>query len=423
VAEAPSSELRGLRTARGLTLARAAARGETTSATVSRWESGQRTPRPSEIQRYLTGLEVPPRTVARLLAAFSAHDQIAQAKSDIGAPVGLGTGLRAMRARRGMTQAELARAAGMTQGAVAKWESGESIPSASTIHALGFALGATAEETIALGRLQGEGTPPGGWTDPETALRRIAEDLRVPRDLEEVVLCGVEAEAWRWAARDSRWDVVLVSLLSRRAFHEYFNGRPGLGRPTAMRAIRLATPDAIRTSALHALDIAWTVGQRRDADPNFILATAERFIASLPEGSHRGWALWVRGKALAALGRRAEAYEDTERGIAMTPNNDYVGSGHAWMGIAARIDIRLAAGDARGALSVIDHDPYAYEDFGYCIRACHANGLAAPDEWMDNARHHYNWWGRGQWLGRQRFKALEVGQAQLQKGSLRTPVV
>lgn len=407
----PSDELRSLREARGLTLAEAAVRGGTTASSVSRWEAGRRTPRAPDLERYLKGLEAPARVAVRVLAATSANDRLASIPGVLGAPLGLGAALRAMRRRRGMTQAELARAAGVTQSAVAKWESGDSVPSAATVHALGFALGATPEETIALSRFQGGA--PLEWTDPEDTVRRLDLLLATAGDLHETMVCGYEAEAWRRAARDPRWDPVLGWALSLRTVREYYEGRPGLGGAAAARALRLYRPQAICTMALHALDAHSFLNERRGGDPNETLAAANRFVETLPEGEFLGWARSIRAKSLARLGRRDEALAASERGIEATPQAGRTDGGHAWMKIGARVEVRLALGDARGALAAIDHAPGDVCDFPILIRARHANDLPAPDEWMRQARRHYQAWGNGLWLGRHRLKLLEDEQARL----------
>ena len=333
--------------------------------------------------------------------------------SDIGAPVCVGTVLRGMRTRRGLTQAELAHRLGTTQGAVAKWESGDSVPGTETIHAIGFALGATAEETIALSRVRGNGAPPEGWTDPDSALDQIYRDLRCPRELHEVMFCGFEAEAWRLAARDSRWDSVLLCMLSQRSVQEYFDGRPGLGKPLAMRALRLATKETIRAPIVNALDTAWVAGRRPALDPSSTLQMVDLYSRSLPPSGEHGWALWIGAKALASMGRREEALAATERGIAITPSYGFNPHTHQWMAIGARIETRLALNDPRGALAAIDREPLTGEDYVLCCRVYHANGQAAPEGWMIEAQRRFAEWGGGMWLGRHRFRALEERQSQL----------
>jgi transcriptional regulator with XRE-family HTH domain len=54
----------------------------------------------------------------------------------------LGAAVRALREQRGWSQAELARAAGMTQPAVARFEAGGTVPTLPVLERLANALGA-----------------------------------------------------------------------------------------------------------------------------------------------------------------------------------------------------------------------------------------------------------------------------------------
>ncbi|RYG42125.1 XRE family transcriptional regulator, partial [bacterium] len=139
-APALGAEIRKLRESRGLSLGTAAARGGVAKATLSYWENGRRTPSGSVLARYLDALGAPARDKARLISltdpAFAGWFLPAQ---PLGAPVSVGQVLRAMRIRRGLTQAELATAIHTGQSTVAKWESGDLAPGAEAIHAACFA--------------------------------------------------------------------------------------------------------------------------------------------------------------------------------------------------------------------------------------------------------------------------------------------
>ena len=150
-------ELRSLRLARRLSLGTAAALANVAKSTLSGWENGASRPRGAAFARLLDTLEAEPRLRARLLhAADPAFARFELVHGPLGAPVDLGMVLRAMRTRRALTQAELARRVEVTQSAVAHWEAGDAVPPAETIHAVGFALGAAVEETLALASAQGQ---------------------------------------------------------------------------------------------------------------------------------------------------------------------------------------------------------------------------------------------------------------------------
>lgn len=146
--------LRSLRQRRGLSLDSTAQRCGVSKAALSAWEVGTRTPRGPALARLLDALGTDDRTKARLLRlADPAQTRIALADSPFGSQVGVGGVLRVIRAGRGMSQGYLARRVGVSQATVSKWETGDATPSVETIHALGFALGASVEETLALARV------------------------------------------------------------------------------------------------------------------------------------------------------------------------------------------------------------------------------------------------------------------------------
>ena len=144
-------ELRALRVARRLSLGEAAVRAGSSKSALMGWESERSRPRGPGLARLLDALETEPRLRARLLhAADPVHARIELANTPLGAPIDVGQVVRAMRGRRNVTQAELARAVGINQSAVARWESGNAVPSAENLHAAAFALGASPEEAMAL---------------------------------------------------------------------------------------------------------------------------------------------------------------------------------------------------------------------------------------------------------------------------------
>jgi transcriptional regulator with XRE-family HTH domain len=71
----------------------------------------------------------------------------------------MGTRLRELRGRAGLTQENLARAIDVTVGAVRKWEAGQSTPSLERAVRLAAALGVTVDELAGVG---GPGRKRGG---------------------------------------------------------------------------------------------------------------------------------------------------------------------------------------------------------------------------------------------------------------------
>lgn len=143
-----------LRQARKLSL-RALADGAGVSAsTLSRWEAGQRRPSIPELENVLRALGATAterRSVLRSIAAPRAL-RILRAANPAAQSLYIGGGelLRAMRRRRGVTQAQVARAVGVTQTQIARWENCDAWPEATLLHRLCWELGACADETAIL---------------------------------------------------------------------------------------------------------------------------------------------------------------------------------------------------------------------------------------------------------------------------------
>lgn len=416
--------LRGLRAARGLGTGETARRAGVSKGALQHWEAGRNRPTGPALGRVLDALEADARLRARLLAeADPRHAQVALAGTALGPPVALGAVLRAMRARRGMTQADLARAAGVTQSTVAKWESGDSAPPASALHHAAFALGAAPEEALALASVRGEADPFEGEGDPEAVVLALDSALHGGSPLFGALAAAYEAEAWRRAARDPRWDPALCRVLAKRAATAYHRGEPGLGAAYARRTIRLArTPDAKRASML-ALDIATTLAKRRGDDPARAAALAGAWADALPPGEAKVWALWIRSLRLHAAGSRAKGLALLRATEEMNAEADarYGPEARAWNLINGRVEFHLAGGDGRAALAEADRDPLNGHHVALLVRVHHANGLAAPPDWMSLVRENHRKWpdprlGRWHtWADEEWIANLERDQARLSR--------
>lgn len=106
-------------------------------------------------------MELPRReTAVRDLLALATTRRRRAAPRDLGALAGFGAGLRRLRCRAGLTQRELARAAGMTRPMISAFEHEKTLPSLGTLArilgALGVSLAALAREIDAGERLSHE---------------------------------------------------------------------------------------------------------------------------------------------------------------------------------------------------------------------------------------------------------------------------
>ncbi|RYG35628.1 XRE family transcriptional regulator [bacterium] len=378
--------LRNLRLARGLGLDEASRRSGASKAALSSWENGHRRPRGPALARLLDALSADARTKARLLQqADPQQARIVLADSVLGAPVDVGMVLRVMREGRGMAQADLARQIGVSQAAVSQWESGDALPSAETIHAVGFALGATVEETLALASVQG-GKAGELVNDPEAVLTQMWT-AHIPSSLREVTLMGWEAELWRRAASDPRWESSLVSILSLRANWlvrtERYEEIPVL----AARSIRLARGTDTQSQAVGAVaalaDSDRHLGRGHDRAADL----AGELVGRMPDSHRKAWMLRQRGMSLVRMGRIAEGLKwvsrSSEMDILLIGDNP-----ESWCYDASMLcEALLEAGEPKSAADIIggrrerQFPPLTY------VSVEHANGRAVTD--ADIAYLHY----------------------------------
>lgn len=152
-------EIQRLRVARGLSLRGLAQQAGVSAAALSRWEAGKRTPSIPELEAVLTALDVPDQQRRAILSRIDAPRAVQRLRelteTSVDAYNGGGELLWAMRQRKGWTQAQTAKAAGVTQAQVARWERGDAWPGTEDLLRLCGCLDAHAEETAALTRRDG----------------------------------------------------------------------------------------------------------------------------------------------------------------------------------------------------------------------------------------------------------------------------
>lgn len=382
--ESLGDALRTLRESRGLSLADAARRAGVGKATLHHWETGRFRPTGARLAQALDALGAEPRLRSRLIAANDVpFARLELAHTALGAPTDVGLVLRAMRARRGMTQAEVARAVGVTQSAVAKWESGDSVPSAQTVHELGFAMGAAPEETLALASV-GEGGSYGVPQDRALAQGEIHRCFGGPPELFEIVSLGWEAEVWRRAARDACWETTLVCLLAYRANRFVLDGRLDEIPPLVQRTLRLArTPERAKMASPAVSAMAFVAAHRGDC-PAASTVAAAAWAERLPDSSMRAWMLKTQAHGLAAMGRIEEAMTLVERSSEMEGRFDLQMDGdrdrRLWENLtSARLQIYLKADVPQKAMALTGDardprlGPLTF------VQVQHANGRPAPE--------------------------------------------
>lgn len=414
--------LRDLRERRGLSLSETARRAGTTKGSLQHWEHGRNVPSGAALDRLIKALEAGPRLRARLLAlADPRHAQIALAGTPLGAPVDVGMVLRAMRNRRGMTQTELARVAGVTQGTIAKWESGASAPSAEAIHALGFALGAMVEETLALASARDVGAGEVPWDIDEARLTIRLKYLPAPLVLQDVVSLGWEAEMWRRASRDARWEPLLARVLAYRTNQFVLDGRfdeiPALSR----RVLRLATGPDGWPEVVPAVGSLAFLAERRGEDATTSIAMAEAWAARLPDSEMRAWMLRTQGSGLIQTGRREAGLDLVRRSIDMDERHLYPNEPeeNAWRTRAMLMAKAYLSAELpeRAAQAVAERDMPI--DHMLTAEIAQASGRLASERDLAEARRNLASevtacaFAYGNWWSRRRLDRIERTQARL----------
>ena len=147
-----STWVASLRKGRKVSLGVLAQQAGINKSTLSRWESGTSVPRVPEMMRVLDALGASTDAQAKALRLLDVPRAIVAERTANLAPMRLSLGdlLFGLRQRAGLTQAEAARGAGVTQGLYSRWEGDGAQPDAGQIHAVCFALGATGEEAVTL---------------------------------------------------------------------------------------------------------------------------------------------------------------------------------------------------------------------------------------------------------------------------------
>ncbi len=381
--------LRSLRRSRNLSLSEAAARAGASKAALGAWEAGTRQPRGPALARLLTALGADDRTKARLLTlADPQHARIVLADSPFALSVDIGMVLRAMRERRGATQADLARKLGVSQATVSRWEAGDDAPSTETLHALGFALGAAAEETLALASAAGHGG--GGLPDaPEAAPSRM-RPYNTPYPLWEAMFLGWEAELTRRAARDPRWDAALVLALAHRSSWLAEEERYGEIAPVARRAIALATTPEARYHAVPALAALADADRRLGRGHASAAELAGAWASRLPDSQFRAWMIRQRGMSLVRMGRTSEGLTLVERSAHL----DVEAASHflePWPHVTSTVcDALLEAGEPKRAVALIGGRRDRKFHPLTLVRVGHAIGQAATGAEMAYLRRWMN---------------------------------
>jgi transcriptional regulator with XRE-family HTH domain len=163
-----------------LSLRQLADKAGVSKATLSRWEAGKSRPYAPELAAVLETLQVPEtarRQCFQQLGTPQAERYLSKTAPD-GAPLPISGGelLRALRQRTGLTQADTARAVGVTQALLSRWEHNDCWPDDEKLARLCAALNATPGEKVGLTTRQWQGHKalPPDYDALHATLRKLA---------------------------------------------------------------------------------------------------------------------------------------------------------------------------------------------------------------------------------------------------------
>ena len=334
-----------LRRRQNLSLRGLARRAGVSHDAVGAWERGARLPRLPELAAALTALAVGPAERLRLVALVSAPRVLSRVlmagageagggAGDTGLLPGGGDLLRAMRLRRGLTQADAARSAGISQGRLARWEQSEDWPTDERLHRLCLALGAAPQEVAAL--TGGRGMLP-VWDEAEEAEAWAGTGPASTEDPLGRRLHGVYTHSD--ALRDLRSLSLERALWLRARDNEVF--RSHLHDAYAYRARALMEEGRFSEVGVYA-DRAWDLAQQGYGQSNFwawsVIASAtvlrrgfagrrprpaaaaallSSLVAQVRPRENQAWMLCELSLTLAEAGRATEAHRACAQALEM----------------------------------------------------------------------------------------------------------
>jgi transcriptional regulator with XRE-family HTH domain len=250
-----------IRTSGGWSLGKLARQAGVSKSALSRWETGERQPRITELEAVLDALNA--TTLQRTLV-FSRveaprairHLTKKASENRLGPPPTVGDMLRALRLRQGWTQAQLAHRLGVNDSSIARWERSERFPSTEQMQALCYALEAQEEEIVALTTGAFSEAPAirsRNWEEVQADLRaRTSAITHLAEGLEELHYLLLEREAWEWAAQKEEAQAELAHVCAYHATFFYNRQRWLEAASRAQRAMILLAHSSLSQDYLRA---------------------------------------------------------------------------------------------------------------------------------------------------------------------------
>ncbi|RYG43732.1 transcriptional regulator [bacterium] len=402
------AQIRSLRESRRFGLSEAARRANVAKSTLSDWEHGRKVPSGAALERILDALEVDGRQRARMLADSNpGYARWALEDSELGPPVHMGRMLRSLRLRQGWTQAEVAAKTGVTQSAVAKWESGDSRLEGTALHNACFALGASPRECAVLAVAP---EPFGSGDEPFDFEARYAEIDALPPRLRPVLRLGLEADLWKLAARDPVWDGPLCTVMAQRVYDTRLMCRYDEIEGEAKGVLRLAKSGGFWAEATPAFMALANLWKHQGMALAKRTARLERWADRLPRNLYRLWPLGGIAENRATLGDEKGGMEMVLRIRGDLGEHGSTDDFHDRQAIAG---VRLAAGNAKATLELLEGDDHI-SMVTMRTEAMILLGQEPRPEWMDQIRRQATMGGMPYNL--ERLRLIETNLKRMRRG-------
>lgn len=318
-----SQLLRETREQAGLSLGKLALRSGVNKATLSRWEKDLTAPRIPELTVVLDAMCVPNSQRGRFWAAVGQPRAVAILRREVDAPIlHPGDYLRALRARSGKSQGEVARQINVTPSKIGKWERGELLAGGGELHDFCHACGASPDEaaflTVAVVP-NDEVVPP----NREIVYQRLYDvAIHSPKAGRDIKFLALSAQMESLIGRGKADGKDLAAVWGRYAECLNYQGRFAESVPVAHRVRDALARDGGKLG-YHATAAAMAVTEsiRKSFGPRNALHFLEPWAYQISATDGRAWAAAKLADLRGLLGDVDRAMVDAERAYDLVASN------------------------------------------------------------------------------------------------------
>lgn len=341
MSEGIGSYIRELRIGQRLNTAVLAQKAGIRRATLSEWQSGKRQPRLPELDAVLNALNASDtqkrkareflRTPTQIMRLREATDEKQRELIEVAgtAPHG-GDLIRAMRLRKGWTQATLAEKMGVSQATIVRWERAEGWLDTASLHTLCYLLGAHEGELTALtvGRFSlSEQQPALTEEDIRAQLRHALFETRYSWSdyaLTELRLLNLMAHAWSMAKQSRSGQHLLAFVNMEYADHLFLQRRFGECRAVANRTLDIYSALQLWDNNTNRVAIRLAEASAQNGSRQGLakaISLMQRWLPHAFDPIFAGWMLRNLANFQAAGGKKEEAIVLARKALEITAQN------------------------------------------------------------------------------------------------------